>query len=256
MNTVGIALTAAAVGLAVVGLNPPGRLKPAGTSGDDATSVVPDPLSESQDSLRYMLEQAGLAPSWVLFFETVALNESKFNHLTGLGNPQLFPDWAEPNVDASVSSQQREQRAAARAYERNAERFRDCGHPVAEYTFGSGGWFGMLPANALAAFNGTAYQCMHPYFVFFPGASVVMAIEFARRLMSWSSWKSKPTFANLRVGWGDPSAMGNSSAISESVARLKELLSELGANPNIASMRPPILPAADPVGLFDHLDSL
>ncbi len=254
MNNLVIAL--AAVGIAAVALKPPGRSKPAGTSGDDTTTVIPTPLSESQDSLRYHLEEAGLAPSWVLFFEAIALNESRFNHLTGLGNPQLFPSWAEPNVDASVSSQQREQRAATRAYERNAARFQGCGHPSADYTFGSGGWFGMLPANALAAFDGTAYQCMHPYFVFFPGASVVMAIEFARRLMSWSSWKSKPTFANLRVGWGDPSKMGDRGAISKSGARLKELLSEFGANPNIASMRPPSLPAADPVGLFDHLDSL
>ncbi len=248
----------AAVGLvAASALKPPARPKPDGTSGDDdATLVSPEPLTADQLSLRYLLEAAGLEPSWVMFFEAVALNESRFNSLTGRGDPLLFPSWTEPNLHASVAAQQREHRAAIRAYERNADRYRDCGHPADDYTFGSGGWFGLLPANALAAFHGTKYQCMHPSYVFFPGSAVVMAIEFARRLMAWSSWKSVPTFANLRVGWGDPSKMGNSGAIAESERKLKGRLSELGANPSIATMRPPRLPARDPVALFDYLDLL
>ncbi len=250
-------LAIAAVGLAVSAFKSPGRPKPGGTSvGDDPSTVVPPPTFENQDSLRFLLEVSGLAPSWVLFFEAVALNESRFNNLTGRGDPAMFPDWSEPNLKASASAQQREQRAAARAYERNAERYRDCGFPVDDYTFGSGGWFGLLPANALAAFKDTDYRCLHPYYVFFPGASIVMAIEFARRLMNWSSWKSAPTFANLRVGWGDPSKMGDRKAMAESAAKLKARLSELGANPNIASMKPPSLPARDPVELFDYLDAL
>lgn len=235
-------------------LIPKRRSKPSG--GVDPSTSDSGPMSEDREGLRFYLIEAGLSDDWIAFFEAVAANESGFNNLVGLGNSSLFPSFAQPNTKASIFAQEREYQAAVIAYERNADRFQECGYPVSEYTFGSGGWFGMLPSNALAAFFGTPYQCLRPGFVFSPGGSVVMAVEMARRLMRWDSWESTPTFANLRVGWGNPASMGQPSKITAMKAKLEDRLIEVGANPGLASAQPSPLPPSNPVGLFDYLVSL
>lgn len=220
---------------------------------------LPEPTNERQAELRFYLEEAGLHPEWVLFFEAVAANESNFKNLVGLGNAALYPSWAQPNIKASQSAQNREHQAAVNAYIRNEDYFYNCGYPQEAYTFGSGGWFALLPANAVRAFGGTELACLDPYFVFSKGGSVVMVIEMVRRLMNWTKWKLDPTFGNLRVGLGNPSEMGDELALQETVFKPKGLAArytQIGADPNLAWVTPPPLPPKDPVGLFNYLTSL
>lgn len=226
------------------------------TRGATGAVEVPTAHSSGQQDLRYYLTQAGLAPEWVIFFEAVAANESGFNNLRGLGRPSMFPAWASPNVKASTRVQEREREAALIAYTRNAGLYSRCEFSADEYSFGSGGWFGMLPANGLIAFRGTSLECINPAYVFSPGASVVMAIEMARRLMGWKRWKKVPTFGNLRVGWGNPASMGKPKSLSRMRAKLSERYLQIGADPSLIGSKPPPLPSRNPVGMFDRLTNL
>lgn len=74
----------------------------------------------------------------------------------------------------------------------------------------------MLPAFGVYAFKGTSMECIDPYDVFEKEASVVMAIEFARRTMRRSAFKKNPRYGVLRVGWGIPSGMGDQSRLAAS----------------------------------------
>ena len=98
--------------------------------------------------------------------------------------------------------------------ERNRERFAGCGYPASAYTFGSGGWFGMLPANALAQL-GDAHRCMPPSSVFDPRVSMAMAVGFARGLMRWKAYERMPTWLNLRAMWGWPAKGGDLSYLAK-----------------------------------------
>lgn len=225
----------------------------------DYDALLPAVTNDRQDELRWYLEEAGLAPEWVLYFEAVAANESNFKSYVGLGDPALYPSWAKPSVNAPLWRQENEHEAAITAYKRNEDRFLNCGYPTEAYTFGSGGWFALLPGNGLKAFFGTSLQCLDPYFVFSKGASVVMAIEMARRLMGWKRWKEARTFANLRTGWKNPTSMGDEDAMYKIVHKPKGLAyryTQLGANTDLIYSTPPPLPPKDPVGLFNHLAAL
>jgi len=222
-------------------------------------TLLPDAVDENHAYLRYYLEEAGLHPYWIVFFEAMAANESNFKEWVGLGKPELYPEGTVPSQNHPEWRKENEHQAAIRAYERNIERYEDCGYAPERYTFGSGGWFALLPANGLRAFDGTDLQCLDPYSVFDPAASVVMAIEMVRRLMRWSGWKKAPTFANLRAGLKNPAEMGDPEAIHQIVHKTKGLLyryNQIGANPALIDMTPPPLPPKNPVALFNKLNAL
>jgi hypothetical protein len=190
-------------------------------------SPVGEPANhEGLARLRALALEAGLDVDWALFLAVVAHHESGWNNLVGLGDPLKFPPWARPNLKASASAQRAEASAAAAAYERNLERYRGCEHPRSHYTFGSGGWFGLLPANALKAFWGTELQCISPFAVFEPEASVVLATDYARRLRAYEGFKRLSTWRNLNRGWASPSAMGQPRSGTD--ARFDRALSALG----------------------------
>lgn len=199
-----IVFTGAAFALAAIG----SAKKRGGGGGGGSVPPMPEPLSGGQDDIRYLAEWAFLDEEWTIFLEWVAKGESNFNNLVGLGNPSLFPDWAKANKSMAEAA------AAARGYERNSY-LKSCGWGASRYTFGSGGWFGLLPASAVAAFKGTRYECIDPWSVFDPVASFVEALDYARRLVSnWSGFKKNPTWQNLRLGWGNPSEMGDPEALA------------------------------------------
>jgi hypothetical protein len=178
-------------------------------------SKLPPVKKQGQADLRVLCQMAGLSPNWSMFFEATALNESGFNNLRGLGDPSMYPGWARPNLRASHSLQVNEQEKAERAY-RNNSYLKKCKWDAERYTFGSGGWFAMLPAFGVYAFKGTSMECIDPYDVFEKEASLVMAIEFARRTMRRSAFKKNPKYGVLRVGWGLPSGMGDQSRLAAS----------------------------------------
>lgn len=213
---------------------------------------LPPPMEAGQELLRYLAEWAFLDEAWIAFFEVTAWRESKFNNMRGLGKPSLFPDWAQPNVSASKKVQNTEAAAAVKAYTRN-DYLRDCPWPAQRYSFGSGGWFGLLPPNAVYAFKDTRYECIDPWSVFDPVPSLVMAIEYARRTMRRSGFKKKPTFLNLRVGWWSPANMGKQDKMNAVAQNFGDQLEELGVPAHFMHQEVTDLPPDMPADLLDAL---
>ncbi|MCA9650289.1 MAG: hypothetical protein KC501_10295 [Myxococcales bacterium] len=197
------------LGLLLVG----GRSHAASTSnGDGVQAVAP---------VRGLAAEAGLPTAWGDFLALVAWNESK-------GNPQARND------DDS------EAKAAAEAYARNRERFAGCGHPESAYTFGSGGWFGMLPANALAQL-GDAHRCLPPSSVFEPRVAIAMAVGFARGLMGWSRYQRVPTWLNLRAMWGWPTKGGDHAYLAKAKPKFEQDARDVGLPASWLDGTPPPL---------------
>jgi hypothetical protein len=159
------------------------------------------PSADGASAVRAAAIAIGAPVPWQDFFVLVASRESKFHIAVGLGAKTNAPTWVEMHHSAGEAS------AALKAYDNNANDLIGC-WPRAAYGFGSGGWYGMLPANALAAFESDAtLRCLHPWTVFDPTISTIMAAWFARRLSRWKNWDG--TVISLRVGWGNPSDMGD-----------------------------------------------
>ena len=213
---------------------------------------MPEPLAGGQADIRYLGEWAFLDDEWIIFLEATAAGESNFNNFVGLGNPALFPDWAQPNTAAAEAKQKREAAAAVTAYERN-KYLADCPWPKTRYTFGSGGWFGALPANAVAAFKGTRYECIDPWSVFDPVPSIVEIIEYCRRIMRWDNFKPNPTWLNLRVGVGNPSSMNKPDKLDRMEEKMGDKLLELGYPESFMYRTVTPLPTDDPADLLDAL---
>jgi len=173
----------------------------AAASGPSGGAVDAAGLSK----VRAYAANAGLSKDWQDFFVLVAYRESKGKNLVGLGHDSGAPPYIHLNHGEGEAV------AAGRAYDRNADQYAGC-WPRSVYTWGSGGWFGILPANGLEVFDDTAWVCLHPWTVTDPAISLVMAIGMARRLMGWDSFDG--TVLSLRVGWGDPSSMGDADVLA------------------------------------------
>ncbi|MCX4244219.1 Ntn hydrolase family protein [Paraliomyxa miuraensis] len=173
-------------------------------------------------AVRGLAAEAGLPAAWGDFFALVAWRESK-------GNPQAVND--------SVS----EAAAAAKAFDRNRERYEGCGHPEDAYTFGSGGWFGMLPANGLAQLGEELY-CLPPSSVLEPRVALAMAVGFARGLMRWDGFAKVPTWLNLRTMWGRPAKGGDLAVLAKARVELAKDAAEVGLPASWLDGRPPPLP--------------
>lgn len=221
--------------------------------GHTVVTDMPEPMSGGQADLRYLAEWAGLDAEWIAFLEEAAMRESGFNNLRGLGVPSMFPDWAIPS-DASTKVQQNEADAATIGYDRN-ENLAQCDWPRSRYTFGSGGWFGFLPSTGVAVFRGTRYECIDPWMLFDPATSLVMAMGYGRGLQRWDNFKGKPTWLNLRVGWGNPSNMGEPAAMADVEQKFGDRLEELGYPRSFMYNEVTPLPSdiQDPAGLLDAL---
>ncbi|MCX4240193.1 hypothetical protein [Paraliomyxa miuraensis] len=172
-------------------------------------------------AVRGLAAEAGLPPAWGDFFALVAWRESK-------GNPQAVND--------STS----EAAAAAKAFDRNRERYEGCGHPEGAYTFGSGGWFGMLPANGLAQL-GEALYCLPPSSVLEPRVALAMAVGFARGLMRWDGFGKVPTWLNLRAMWGWPAKGGDLAFLAKARVEFAGDAAEVGLPASWLDGRPPPL---------------
>lgn len=204
-----------------------------GAASSSAPTKWEPPSQSGLDNLRFMATTAGLSNDWVAFLAFVARGESGWNNLSGLGIPDMFPPGTRPNLKASAARQQGEASAARKAWERNGVSrgwFDGCGHDPEGYQFGSGGWFGMIPANGLGVLRKTSMRCLPPSAVFDPAASIVMATAFARGLMGWSQFKELPTVANLRVMWGCPGCGGDRSKIASKRSVFEKHARDTGLN--------------------------
>lgn len=148
----------------------------------------------SKDLVRLLepIEDAGMLPGFRAFAQAVARRESSFNNRA-------------KNTSAT------EARAAARAYDRAIERgyFRGNTNPRARWVFGSGGWFGFLPATGLAQ-GGTdgPFRLGSPDLVFDARSSVAMAAEYAAAIIRNyldGVPRQHRTWLAVRRGWASPS---------------------------------------------------
>ena len=226
--------------------------KGGGSKGGLKQPPMPQPMSGGQDDLRYLAEWAFLDESWITFLEINAKNESGFNTFRGLGIPSMFPEWAQPNLSASAKLQGVEADAASEGYVRNTY-LHDCPYSAARYSFGSGGWFGLLPSSGVHAFKGTRYECIDPWSVFDPPVALVMGIEYARRTMRRQAFKDNPTWLTLRVGWGNPSSMGKASVHERVANQMRGHLGDLGYPLDFIHQQVTPLPEDKPADLLDAL---
>ena len=206
---------------------------PAPTS-PQADLVVKFPVYEGQDGafmLQEILKFTGADLDWRRFFLGIARGESGFNSNMALGDRRLYPHGSQPSkyTDSHGTG---EAAGARKAYKRAIDRgwLRGCPWSADAYSWGSGGWLAMLPANAWYAYRSTGLVCRHPWYLLHPADHVVVGVDFARRLMNWSAFKADPTWLTLRVGWGNPSAMDEPQARERVAQKFGDQLRGLGVS--------------------------
>jgi len=115
------------------------------------------------------------------FCIAAAMKESAFNvtAFNGVLPPPSYRSDIEPLLGPlsmtkmSLEARRRETRAAKDGWLRNEGSYRSCENPVADYTAGSMGGWGMLPTTGLKRFLGTSYACMNPVALFLPHVGMV-----------------------------------------------------------------------------------
>lgn len=120
--------------------------------------------------------------------------ESRGNPKAGLGRPELFPGWAEPR-NALREEQIAESDAAAVAYDRNQDAYIESPYPRRMWIFGSGGPYGLIPANALAPWRRTdtlRRGKVTPYDVFNPWRATVFLVDYVKRLVDRPAFRDLP----------------------------------------------------------------
>lgn len=144
------------------------------------------------------------APDWFPEMALIqAASESGGNPYVGLGTVSTFPQTyrgvdLKPNTSASTSLQAAETRAARTVYERNIEKYSQSPAPVADWTFGSGGLFGLLPGSGLAfarrepGLSALRSGELQPLDIFDPVRAVAMYANYVKSVMAHSGFKNLP----------------------------------------------------------------
>lgn len=218
---------------------------------DGTTHVDPNlPPPTTNGSLELVRQYAifvGAPKPWQDFFVLVAQRESKGHADVGAGKRDGAPSWAKIYTETGTP------KVAASAYEANKDMFAGCPWPRAGYVFGTGGFFAMFPAYGLEAFRGSVLACLHPWVVFDPLISMIMAVHFAQRLTKWPTYQG--TVLSLRAGWGNPSKMGDASYLSSRRAKYRADAVKAGIDPSfVDSDLPPWTPLSGPA-LFEALNA-
>lgn len=107
-----------------------------------------------------IVEQATQMPGFAKFAESVAVRESNFK-------------------STAINDSASEAAAAGRLYHKNSSRYGQSGYAPAYYTFGSGGWYGFLPAVALAS---PEWNHEDPRLIFTPIGSTMLLASFVQRV--------------------------------------------------------------------------
>jgi hypothetical protein len=268
---VGIGLGVFGISMAAGRAAAKGKKSSEGTNANDGSSTEPIPASpaepaapdivfpvfEGQDGafmLQELLAAAGADAEWRRFFLATARGESAFTSNVVLGNPALYPKGSKPSALTDTLGPS-EASGARVAYQRAIanNRLAGCPWPSSAYSWGSGGWLSMLPANAWYAYEGTSLKCRHPWYLLHPVDHVIVAMEFARRLMGWSAFKADPTWLTLRVGWGNPSAMDEPQARERTTSKFGEHLEALGLSKAWMNGKVTSLPRFDIDATWDRL---
>ena len=229
-------------GAAVLGL-----LAAAGAGPGTNAGVGEPPTSAGYNELVAAMNAAELPADWQAFLAATAYRESKFHNDVGLGPNDApgRPPWLKDSK-ASAKAQANEARAACKAYNKNYEKwFKGSEYPEIQYCFGSGGWFGFLPAyGIISGFKATPeyIRTINPWDVTDPYISVVMAVGFARGLMNWKQFKAGgSTWLALRIGWGKPGNMAKTNMSSKVRNNFGKQLAKVGVDPSFMDRKVTVL---------------
>lgn len=142
----------AAVALALL-ISPPARASYVPAQGGGYAQIY---------ELARQIERRAQMPGFAAFALGVATRESRGNNLA---------------INDSAS----EAKHACDLYLANADtRYADNPYGAARFCFGSGGWYGLMPATALA---GKPFRTLDPYLIFDPAASTVLLADYVRRVV-------------------------------------------------------------------------
>ncbi len=192
---------------------------------------------------RDLVAAAGGSAIWQDMFALISYGESKHRDDVARGIVAGTPPWVHVNVSKPDAA------AAASAYNRNAKWLQPC-WPRVNYVAASYGRYQMFPASGLAAFKASdIYKCLHPWSLFDPIPSTIMAVWMARRLQAWDNWDG--TVAGMRAGWADPSSMHNPTA-----AKLEKWgghCQEIGLPPSFLKQQLPRWKPAPAVELYHSM---
>jgi hypothetical protein len=141
------------------------------------------------------IEKIARVPGFADFAVATAWGESRWNNLASLGLPECLPSTITVQ-STDQGAKQNEAEKARQLWEMNvSKKWRFVDNPwnddVCRYGFGSGGWYGFLPATALSV-RGKVYDNADPYLVFDPLHSTVMLLDFVLRKIDNSDWRSLP----------------------------------------------------------------
>jgi len=182
-----------------------------GAAANDSGYPTGPPSKAGHAELLDVVKRTGAPDEWGTFLSAVGYWESKFNNL-------------------AENTSKGEAAAARRAYDRAIGKGRFAGSPWPEsaYTFGSGGWYGLIPANAMEGFAGTELENLDPRMAIHdPVTSTILAFEYARRIFGWAAFDG--TWLSLRVGFANPSKMGDPEFVAEVRERFAQSLRAIGA---------------------------
>lgn len=185
---------------------------------------VPSVPKGGRGELERLLGVLSLPDPWTDFFVFQSYGESR---------------WHSTAHNDSVG----ERKASGIAYDRNEKALAKCPFPRDAYVQGSGGWGGLLYANAAMQFDDPANRCVDPYaIVHDPQRSLAAMVGFANGLQGWKGWRADPTFVNTRVGWGRPGKMGNDNEHRASrKAVYAKTLTKIGLPAGLLEMQMPRL---------------
>lgn len=190
--------------------------------------VVPaiDPSDDRRLAFRRAVVASGIGDDWLRFFEQTAYRESRFK-------PHLV------NRTASEAA------AAATSVKRNRKNLKRLSSDPDAWAFGSAGLFQLL--GPVAILKGGRFRFpiafineRGPLMAKDPGVAVAAAHSFAKGLTGWKNYAN--SFASLNIGWGNPSKMGNKTAIKNSAKKLEDRAAKLGWARGWAMDKPSRLP--------------
>ena len=182
------------------------RLFP-GIEGDPLAADLRN-LNGSPENIRALAADAGIPQDWADFLVAKAWVESRWSPTATRGVPP-GPPAIVPEDKIRIAPT--DAAAAAQAFNRQREagHLADTPWPVERYTFGTGGLWQLMPANAIVlAFKGTEYENLDPWSHYMTERAIAMAVEYNRALMRRQSYKDRPTWATLYAGWSRPDNMG------------------------------------------------